>query len=332
MGSWLRTGSPGDRAEEGQGYWPRPSNLIRVMPAQGAKYVAVEKPEVAGRRRGWRRDRAVLCVAAVRPRDPSVVVVDPAPGVGCVVGGWRDAGPGDGGLAGGGAAAQAGALPRCSAGRSSPLRCRPRPWVCRSGLRTEGTPLAVAVDAADRAELDALAAHLARLGREVRPADGARAAAAGAGAGARRPRRPVGARRPGRGQQGAAGRAAGRASERQEPLGRLAGRLEPLGALRPSSRAAGPRWPCGAAPSRLGGRDRRARRRRGAVGRGCLVGRPAPGGCGDGCGPSRARSSGCGLRATALPPPSRTVRAVVSGRPVYLVPRGGCRLVVCATQ
>ncbi|MBO0877401.1 MAG: glycine oxidase ThiO [Pseudonocardia sp.] len=37
-------------------------------------------------------------------------------------------------------------------------------------------------------------------------------------------------------------------------------------------------------------------------------------------------------RAGALPPPSRTVRAVVDGRPVYLVPRDGGRLVLGATQ
>jgi len=37
-------------------------------------------------------------------------------------------------------------------------------------------------------------------------------------------------------------------------------------------------------------------------------------------------------RPTALPPPGRTVRAVVSGRPVYLVPRDGDRLVLGATQ
>lgn len=37
-------------------------------------------------------------------------------------------------------------------------------------------------------------------------------------------------------------------------------------------------------------------------------------------------------RASALPPPARTVRALVSGRPVYLVPRGSDRLVLGATQ
>lgn len=37
-------------------------------------------------------------------------------------------------------------------------------------------------------------------------------------------------------------------------------------------------------------------------------------------------------RRTSLPPPSRTVRAVVEGRPVYLVPRAGGELVVGATQ
>jgi glycine oxidase len=37
-------------------------------------------------------------------------------------------------------------------------------------------------------------------------------------------------------------------------------------------------------------------------------------------------------RRSSLPPPSRTVRAAVSGRPVYAVPREGGRLVVGATQ
>ncbi|MGE3287092.1 MAG: glycine oxidase ThiO [Pseudonocardia sp.] len=37
-------------------------------------------------------------------------------------------------------------------------------------------------------------------------------------------------------------------------------------------------------------------------------------------------------RPGALPPPSRTVRALVDGRPVYLVPRGGGGLVLGATQ
>lgn len=37
-------------------------------------------------------------------------------------------------------------------------------------------------------------------------------------------------------------------------------------------------------------------------------------------------------RRTSLPPPARTVRASVSGRPVYAVPREGGRLVVGATQ
>ncbi|TNC28272.1 glycine oxidase ThiO [Amycolatopsis alkalitolerans] len=37
-------------------------------------------------------------------------------------------------------------------------------------------------------------------------------------------------------------------------------------------------------------------------------------------------------RRTSLPPPSRTVRAVVEGRPVYLVPRAGGELVLGATQ
>ncbi|MDD7931959.1 glycine oxidase ThiO [Actinomycetospora straminea] len=37
-------------------------------------------------------------------------------------------------------------------------------------------------------------------------------------------------------------------------------------------------------------------------------------------------------RRSSLPPPSRTVRAAVSGRPVYAVPRDGGRLVVGATQ
>ena len=37
-------------------------------------------------------------------------------------------------------------------------------------------------------------------------------------------------------------------------------------------------------------------------------------------------------RGTALPPPTRTVRALVDGRPIYAVPRDGGGLVVGATQ
>ncbi|MTD58641.1 glycine oxidase ThiO [Amycolatopsis pithecellobii] len=38
------------------------------------------------------------------------------------------------------------------------------------------------------------------------------------------------------------------------------------------------------------------------------------------------------VRRTSLPPPSRTVRGVVEGRPIYLVPRDGGELVLGATQ
>jgi glycine oxidase len=179
------------------------------------------------------------------------------------------------------------------------------------GLRTEGT-VVVAVDAADRAELDRLAKHLSRLGREVErlsgrelrrlepalgPAvrsglsvpgdlavdnrallDALRAACAGAGV------RFVAAEarevRPGSvtlrdGSSVPAGQivvAAGASSAAMHPA--LAGRLRPV--------------------------------------KGEIV---------------RLRS-----RSSAVPPPARTVRAVVNGRPVYLVPRDGGRLVLGATQ
>lgn len=178
------------------------------------------------------------------------------------------------------------------------------------GLRTQGT-VAVAVDSADRAELLALAEHLQRLGRQVRQLS------------ARELRRLEPALGPAvRGGLSVPGdlavdnrlllaalRAAlaGRAQfVRQRASTVTAGRVEladgsslPAGVVLVAAGA----WSAGLHPG-LAGRVR----------------------------PVKGEIVRLRARPTALPPPARTVRAVVSGRPVYLVPRDGDRLVLGATQ
>ena len=185
-----------------------------------------------------------------------------------------------------------------------------------AGLRTEGTVVA-ATGAGDRAELDTLAGHLARLGRAVE-------------------------------------RLTGRELRRLEPaLGpdvrgglSVPGDLAVdnrvlLAALRAAAERAGVRFVA----------ERRARRprRRRAGDRGAHR-RPASGRAEQVLVAAGAHSAALhpalrGLvrpvkgemlrlahRAGALPPPSRTVRALVDGRPVYAVPRDGGGLVIGATQ
>jgi len=178
-----------------------------------------------------------------------------------------------------------------------------------AGLRTEGT-LVVAVDSADRAELDALAGHLGRLGREVRSLTG------------RELRRLEPALGPAvRGGLSVPGDLAvdNRALLHALRRGLRAAEFveRPATAVRPGTveladgtsvrgdvvvLAAGA-WSAELHPA-LRGRLR----------------------------PVKGEIVRLRARATALPPPTRTVRAVVSGRPVYLVPRDGGRLVVGATQ
>jgi glycine oxidase len=178
-----------------------------------------------------------------------------------------------------------------------------------AGLRTEGTVVA-AVDAADRAELDGVAEHLRRLGRDVDVLTG------------RELRRLEPALGPAvRGGLSVPGdhavdnrallvalRRALRTTRfvEQEAVAVRGGRVELADGTALDGDvvvlAAGP-W-----SARLhGGLAGRLRPVKGEI--------------------IRLRA-----RATALPPPSRTVRAVVSGRAVYLVPRQDGRLVLGATQ
>jgi glycine oxidase len=177
-----------------------------------------------------------------------------------------------------------------------------------AGLRTDGTVVA-AVDAADRAELAAVAEHLRRLGRSVAELSG------------RELRRLEPSLGPAvRGGLSVPGDlavdnrmllAALRAAVRADFV------AQPVTAVRPGEvtladgssvrgdvvvLAAGP-WSAALHPA-LGGRLR----------------------------PVKGEIVRLRARPSALPPPRRTVRALVSGRPVYLVPRDGDRLVLGATQ
>jgi glycine oxidase len=181
-----------------------------------------------------------------------------------------------------------------------------------AGLRTDGT-LVAAVDSADRAELDTFAEHLARLGRAVDVLTGRQL---------RRLEPALGtAVRGGLSVPGdlavdnrallAALLAALRASPFVSFVTQHAAGVRPGAAELPDGStvdgevvvlAAGA-WSAALHPALRG----RLRPVKGEIVR------------------LRARS-------TALPPPRHTVRAVVCGRPVYLVPRDGGRLVLGATQ
>lgn len=182
-------------------------------------------------------------------------------------------------------------------------------------LRTEGTVVA-ATGAGDRAELDALAGHLARLGRGVE-------------------------------------RLSGRELRRLEPAlgpdvrgglsvpGDLAvDNRELIGALRLACGRAGVDVTVGAAVvvEDDGTRVTGVRGASGpaaadvvvvAAGAHSAALHPALAGL---VRPVKGEILRLAARAGALPPPSRTVRALVDGRPVYAVPRDGGGLVVGATQ
>lgn len=181
-----------------------------------------------------------------------------------------------------------------------------------AGLRTDGT-VAAAVDSADRAELDALAGYLSHLGREVDTLTGRELRRLEPSLG---PAVRGGLVVPGdlsvdnRLLLGAL-----RAALRRNPhvqfvakhAAAVGGGTVALtdGSILPSDvvvLAAGA-WSAALHP-RLRGRLR----------------------------PVKGEIVRLRARPTALPPPRRTVRAVVSGRPVYLVPRDGGRLVLGATQ
>jgi glycine oxidase len=184
-----------------------------------------------------------------------------------------------------------------------------------AGLRTEGTVVA-ATGAGDRAELDALAAHLARLGRAV-------------------------------------DRLTGRELRRLEPaLGPdVRGGLSVpddlavdnrvlLAALRTAAERAGVRFEPRAVLAVLGDGERvtgvataagelRAETVLVAAGAHSAALHPALHGL---VRPIKGEVLRLAHRPGALPPPSRTVRALVDGRPLYAVPRDGGGLVIGATQ
>ncbi|GAA3247324.1 glycine oxidase ThiO [Pseudonocardia petroleophila] len=186
------------------------------------------------------------------------------------------------------------------------------------GLRTEGTVVA-ATGAGDRAELDAVAAHLARLGREVQ-------------------------------------RLSGRELRRLEPAigpdvrgglsvpGDLAvDNRELLAALRRAAEATGVRFVAVAVEAvvddgaqvtgvLLAGEDGRVLPASTVlVAAGARSGSLHP--VLDGLvRPVKGEILRLAHRPGAFPPPRRTVRALVDGRAVYLVPRDGGGLVVGATQ
>lgn len=179
-----------------------------------------------------------------------------------------------------------------------------------AGLREEGT-LVVGVDGADRSELDMLAEHLASLGRSVT-------------------------------------RLGGRELRRAEPsLGPAVRRgLEVPGDLAVDNRVALAALRAAAAAAGVDFRDGRALRvRPGAVeladgtahcdvaviAAGAHSGDLHPGLAGR-IRPVKGEVLRLRARATALPPPTRTVRGPVRGRQVYLVPRDDGGLVVGATQ
>lgn len=177
------------------------------------------------------------------------------------------------------------------------------------GLRTEGTVVA-AVDAADRSELDGLAAHLRGLGREVDALSG----------------RELRRLEPSLGPNVRAGLS-------------VPGDLSVDNrALLLALRAAGDRVKHVAAEARAV--------RPGAVeladgstvtadvvvlaaGAWSAALHPA---LRDRVRPVKGEIVRLRTRPSAMPPPARTVRALVCGRPVYLVPRGDDRLVLGATQ
>ncbi len=184
-----------------------------------------------------------------------------------------------------------------------------------SGLRNEGTVVA-ATGVGDRAELDGLAEHLARRGRAV-------------------------------------DRLTGRELRRLEPAigpevrgglsvpGDLAvDNRELLGALRVAAERAGVRFTTGAAVAVEddGVRVTGVRCTQGTAAADAVV---LAAGAHSGAlhpalhglvRPVKGEILRLAARPGAFPPPSRTVRALVDGRPVYAVPRDGGGLVIGATQ
>jgi glycine oxidase len=181
-----------------------------------------------------------------------------------------------------------------------------------AGLRTEGTVVA-AVDAADRTELDGVAEHLRRLGREVQALSG------------RELRRLEPALGPA--VRGGLSVPGDLAVDNRALLAALLAALHARPGVRFVAQPA-----TAVRPGAVELAD-------GSVLRGEVV-VVAAGACSGALHPGlrgrlrpvKGEIVRLRARPSALPPPRRTVRALVSGRPVYLVPRDRDRLVLGATQ
>lgn len=185
-----------------------------------------------------------------------------------------------------------------------------------SGLRTEGT-VVVATGAGDRAELDGLADHLARLGREVDRLTG----------------RELRRLEPAIGPEVRSGLSV--------PADLAVDNRELLDALRRAAEGAGATFVASAARAVTddGERVTGVRCASGTEHAADVVVVAAGAHSGtlhpdlDGLvRPVKGEILRLGHRPGAFPPPQRTVRALVDGRPVYAVPRDGGGLVIGATQ
>lgn len=291
---------------------PRPSNLIRVMPAQGVpvsessgERVAVVGGGAVGTAVAWRAAAAGFRVQLIDP--------DPASGASNVAGGMlapvAEAWPGEEELLELGAES----LRRWPDFADELAAAAGAP----SGLRREGT-FVVGVDSADREELDNLADHLARLGREVSRLTSRqlRSAEPALGPAVRR-----GLHVPGdlavdnRVALAALRRAARSAGVEFVPRRATRVRAGAVELAPDAEGAGGSAVDCDAAVIAAGAHSAQLHP--------ALHGKIHP---------IKGEILRLRARPTAVAPPSRTVRGPVHGRPVYLVPRDDGGLVVGATQ
>ncbi len=256
---------------------------------------------------------AVAWAAARERLAGEVVLVDPAPGSGAshVAGGMlapiTEAWPGEQEVLELGAAS----LARWPSFAQAVARDAGVPV----GLRREGT-LQVATDSADVADLDRVVAHLRAWGREVERLTG----------------REVRRREPALGPAVRAGLAVpdDLAVDNRSLLAalRLAG--SSVGVERRAAAVRGVLESCGRVVGvELDGEVLEAGRVVVAAGAWSSALHPALEGL---VRPVKGEILRVRARRTSLPPPGRTVRASVAGRPVYAVPRDGGRLVIGATQ
>jgi glycine oxidase len=256
---------------------------------------------------------AAWVAARDRPAD-DVVLVDPDPGSGAswVAGGMlapiTEAWPGERPLLELGAAS----LQRWPAFADAVEQAAGRPV----GLRREGT-LAVVVDSADREDLDRIVAHLQAWGRDAERLTGREARRA----------------EPALGPAVRAGLAVpdDLAVDNRLLLAALRAAAERAGVVvRPES-VVGVTESAGAVTGVELGSGERLGAERVVVAAGAWSAslHPALAGL---VRPVKGEILRVRARAGSLPPPTRTVRAAVSGRAVYAVPRDGGRLVLGATQ